>query len=48
MIEKIKLSLIMLDWNIKNWIDKDSPQWFGLLYWTIYHMTHSDPMEMKN
>lgn len=47
MKEKLKLSLVMLKWNIGGWIDNSSPLWFRLTYWTIYHITHSDPMEKK-
>lgn len=41
-ISKIKLSKIMAWWKFGGWLDTESPLWFSLWYWTLYHMTHED------
>lgn len=48
MIKKIKLSVIMLDWNIRGWIDNSSPIWFRILFWVIYHTIHKDRFELEH
>lgn len=41
-IKKLKLSKVMADWNLRGWIDKKSPAWFRLIFWTLYHIYHED------
>ena len=42
LISKIKISTVMLEWNIRGWIDKESPSWFRIMFWGMYHTIHED------
>lgn len=37
----------MIDWNLRGWIDNESPVWFKLIFWTLYHIYHQDEFEAQ-
>lgn len=48
LLRKLKLSLIMADWDIRGWIDGDAPLQIKLIFWTIYHLFKTNDFERKH